>query len=116
MLLVLEVRVERPERVRLAAARRVAGGRDRARELRRLELVREEPRRPVQPGLDAVDEAEPGEDGEDGKRRAPPLEPRPCGRGDRDRRHSAVAPRTTRGSRSVWRRTNRHDTPACAHP
>ena len=48
----MQIGVERAERVRLAASRGVAGRRDRARELRHLELVGEEPRRDALPRLE----------------------------------------------------------------
>ena len=50
-----QVRVERLEEDRLAAPRRMAGRGDRARELRPLELVGEEPRRLPRPRLDEVE-------------------------------------------------------------
>src|SRR5947208_5437663 len=96
----------------------MAGLRDRAGELRQLELVTEQPRRAVAPCLPRVDDAEPEKHREERKRGEEPVGERPvavCRAGARrDQAHSLAAPRTTRGSRSVSRRTNRQGTSACA--
>ncbi len=103
-------------RVRHAAARRLARLCDRPRELRHLELVAVQPDRDVPGGLPAVEHAEPEVDREDRHGREQPVDPRPrdCRGACACDAHSAADPRTTTGSRSRSRRTNRHVTPAAA--
>src|SRR5438128_999160 len=108
--------VERLEPVGVAEHGRPARVRDRALDVRVLELVAEQPRRDVAPGLPGVQEDEPDERGRERHRRDDAVVP--PARGDRRRcrrAHSATAPRTTLGSRSVSRRTNRQVTPASVH-
>ena len=106
-------RVQRLEADRLAAPGRVAGGRDRARDLRPLELVGGDRRRP--PDRCLPEEQRRGAQA----RRSRTGGPRGSGRettacAGAGAAHSASAPSTTRGSRSISRRTNRHSTPAAA--
>src|SRR5581483_4253542 len=111
--------VERMEAVRFAAPGGVARVGDRARELRQLELVREEPRRRVLPRFDAVDDAEPDVDARerDGRERTVcDTGTRADGRADLvaaarpcKHAHSATAPSTAAGSRSTRRWTKRQE-------
>src|SRR5439155_2682540 len=80
----------------------------------------EEPRRAVPPALPRINDAQPEEDREQRKRGEEAIREGPVvlrrARPRRHEAHSDAAPRTTRGSRSVSRRTNRQGTSALAQP
>src|SRR5260221_13523360 len=101
----------------------MAGRGDRTGDLRRLELVREEPGRHVAPRLERVDDAEPEVDAHERYSCEQAISDRAAGPRPRlldaprrgNRAHSVTAPKTTAGSMSMSRRTNRHDTSARLH-
>ena len=105
-----QVDVERRERMRDAAPRLVSRHRDRARELRALELVADEPRREVPPGLPAVEQAEPDEDRQQREERAQ-RDDVPPRRGEPVARQWSLVLSDFHGSGSISRRTKRHSTP-----
>ena len=94
----------RVEDARHGAERRRSRARDRLRRAGVQRLVRKDPRRPLAPRLPAVERGRPRVSQRE--RRNDPA----AGL------HSGVCPRTTAGSRSVWRRTNEHAIPARSQP
>ena len=107
--------VERLEEVVPRRRRLVVG--DAARELRQLQLVGEEPRRRVAPGLVRIERGQPDEDRREGQRGVCAIEPGAVA-GSRRRGGGVVirlaAPKAMTGSRSRSLRTNLQGTCACS--
>ena len=114
-----EVRVERVERVWMAALGRMAGCADGARQLRELELVAEEPRRHAPPRLEHVDGRQPDVDARERNGRQQAIGNRVVERTSAARRcrraHSAAMPSGTACVTSISRRTKLHGTAARLH-